>query len=446
MLLLLIIIIIILLLKFHIELFEKKRAKKENQKTNPETNGETNPETNGETNPETNGETSNEMNIECDLNKTMIYYRNENGTYVEYKNDDYIYSSTDFPLSLHLKFRDKELNIINNINDADIKIYNAYMYGNNMNILNWTFTKSSDLSEIYLDLDDSKKNMLERLTTNLYNFTFCAKNKAGQEKTFVFKVNHLDTTTNPNTPLDLGNWTTATVANYKYSYANIKTQVGYYFSHDNNIYLLDGKGGFNPGQVTEIEIFDVFDNNTVIKRNEIVRSLINFGKATPENVYNTRKHNKTVSIDDFKYEIPIMYGSNPLINSEGDTLKVPVYIGRKGDANLDNEVNTGDSTTILTYYYNVMNSNIESTMLIPTDNNLGVSSPTDELDQFAAFLADVTENEYGPTNWKMSKKERTLNDADAQYILFFFSKKISSDKSDNEIWSEIIGPSRFGEQ
>ena len=141
------------------------------------------------------------------------------------------------------------------------------MYGNNMNLLNWTLKNSLDFSEIYLDLDDSKKNILESLMTGIYDFTFIAKNKAEEEYTFNLKVNHFDTTTNPYIPLQISNWTTTTVAGYKYSYAKIKTQIGHYFNYDNDIQILGDKGGFNPDQVTEIEIFDVFDNNTVIKKN-----------------------------------------------------------------------------------------------------------------------------------------------------------------------------------
>lgn len=158
------------------------------------------------------------------------------------------------------------------------------------------------------------------------------------EKSKGQKENSKKNQTNPEINQTSPDSTTAAAVNLKYSYANIKTQVGYYFSHDNNIHRLSGKGGFNPGQITELEIFDVFDDNTVIKRNDstIDRSLINFGNFTPENVYNLRNHNETKSIDDFKYEIPIMYGPNPLINSKGDTLKVPAYIGLKGDVNLNN--------------------------------------------------------------------------------------------------------------
>lgn len=232
-----------------------------------------------------------------------------------------------------------------------------------------------------------------------------------------------------------------TVVSLNYSYANIKSQVGYYFSHDNNIYSSGNKGGFNPGQITEIEIFDVYDDNTIIQRDDsaINRTLINFGDATPKKVYNSRKHNETVTIEDFKYEIPIMYDSNPLINSKGETLKVPVYIGLKGDANLDNKVNQNDALVVLTYINQLSLNGEESIMLLPTNNTLGVSSPTDELDQFAAFLADVSENEYQPLNWKKSKDERTLDSFDSNYILTFLSIKLSDEtKSDNDIWSEIL--------
>ena len=307
---------------------------KTNQETNKETDIETDLKTNQETNKETDIETNTEIFLKCELNKMTIYFRNESLAYEEYKNGSSIYSSTLLPLSLRLECLDKDLN---NADEAQIKIYNAYIHGNKMKPLNWEITTSPNLSEININLDDSNKYLIEQLSTRIYNFTFFAKVKDNEETIINLKVNHLDTSTNLNSPLHLSDWETIKDEDLVYFYANVKTQVGYYFNHDDEIRALGDRGGFNPEHVMEIEIFDVYKNNTEIKRNEskIDKSWINFGKATPKKVFNSRNHSANISIEDFKYEIPLMYGDDPLINSDKNIINVTVYIGLKGDYNLD---------------------------------------------------------------------------------------------------------------
>ena len=132
-----------------------------------------------------------------------IYFRNESLAYEEYKNGSSIYSSTLLPLSLRLECLDKDLN---NEDEAQIKIYNAYMHGNKMKPLIWEITTSPDLSEIYINLDDSNKYVIEQLSTRIYNFTLFVKDKDNEETIINLKVNHFDTSTNLNTPLHLSDW------------------------------------------------------------------------------------------------------------------------------------------------------------------------------------------------------------------------------------------------
>ena len=258
------------------------------------------------------------------------------------------------------------------------------------------------------------------------------------------------TTSNPYgtlPPIDVE--TTTTANGYLYSYGTIKTQVGYYFSHDNGIRANGDKGGFSPEQVVELNIYDVFEDGSVKLREAVDMSKVNFGLATPEKVYNTRTHadNVKTTIDDFKYDVPVMYENTPLVNTKGEALTVPVYIGVKGDINLDNKVNAVDASTALSYYASYQtNGNSKTSVICQNDKNgLTVTSPTDDLDQLAAFLGDVDTNEYDPANWKTTKADRTVNAVDASYILSFYAEKqTTKDKTANDIWNDVLGSARFG--
>ena len=257
------------------------------------------------------------------------------------------------------------------------------------------------------------------------------------------------TTSNPYgtlPPIDVE--TTTTANGFKYFYGTIKTQVGYYFSHDNGIRANGDKGGFSPEQVVELNIYDVFEDGSVKLREAVDMSKVNFGKATPEVVYNTRTHTEgKTTIDDFKYDVPVMYENTPLVNTNGEALTVPVYIGVKGDINLDNKVNAVDASTALSYYASYQtNGNSKTSVICQNDKNgLTVTSPTEELDQLAAFLGDVDTNEYDPANWKTTKADRTVDAVDASYILSFYAEKqTTKDKSANDIWNNVLGSSRFG--
>ena len=358
--------------------------------------------------------------------KVGIY---SNGKIIELKSEDYYFWYLDLET-------EEEIIIFRFIiyRDSDTILRKEYLYRKlNISELNDLFikgVKQGIYEGVKFKSDKIESNLILEFSFNEYNSNY----------TIATEIDNSTSNIDETTDVEL-----------KFFYAKIKTQVGYYFSHDNNIHLSELKGcGFNPDQITEIEIFDIMSDDSIIKRNdsEIDKSFINFGTATPQNIYNSIKHNETVTINDFKYEVPVWYGSHPLFNSEGELLSVPVYIGIKGDCNLDNKVDATDATIILNYYAASATSDKETLMLIPTDNTLNVSSPTDELQNLAAFLADVSENEYGATNWKKAKNERTLDNTDSAYILGFYSSKTANqEKPDNDTWNEVIGLSvRFGEE
>ncbi|SEH44923.1 hypothetical protein SAMN02910265_00680, partial [Ruminococcus flavefaciens] len=257
--------------------------------------------------------------------------------------------------------------------------------------------------------------------------------------------------------------TSVTSTGYKGSYATIKTQVGYYFSHDNGVRADGQKGGFNKDQVVKLEIIDVYEGGYEVPRAEINYDLVNFNGATPESEYNARTHvPKQTTIDDFKYDVPVYYGDMQLVDKEGKPLTVTAYIGVKGDATLDNMVDSVDASAVLRYYASISSNgrDVYDVKLQSTVAGLKVESPTDELDELAAFLADVNTNEWSADNWQTKKNGKLIGDPntysanmrridsnDASKILAYYARRSSSDYNDvsnYDIWNEVLGTARFG--
>ena len=234
------------------------------------------------------------------------------------------------------------------------------------------------------------------------------------------------------------------------TYAEIETQVGYYFSHDNG--ERDGKqiGGFNKSQVLSIKLYDVYvDENgnevEVIERTGVSLDNINYNGLTPQKVYREDRTNFTYDKD-----VQVYYQDGEtnlaLVDKAGNPLYITAYIGVKGDITLDNIVNGSDATYAL-MYYTTINSGataVDPRTVIATANKL-VKTGDDNLDHLAVFLADVTENEYGEDNWKLRKQDRIFNGTDATLILQFYTLFNRGDNPDaQDCWNTIV-PNRFGD-
>ena len=138
-----------------------------------------------------------------------------------------------------------------------------------------------------------------------------------------------------------------------------------------------------------------------------------------------------------------------LVHKDGKPLTVPAYIGVKGDATLDNMVDSVDASAVLRYYASVSTNDrtVYDVTLQSTKAGLEVSSPKDELDELAAFLADVNTNEWSADNWKTKKDGRRIDSNDASKILAFYARRSSADYnnvSNFDIWNEVLGTARFG--
>ena len=90
----------------------------------------------------------------------------------------------------------------------------------------------------------------------------------------------------------------------------------------------------------------------------------------------------------------------------GEPLTIEAYIGVKGDTDLNNIVDSRDSSAILTYYANIMTVNYTPETRQLSTSKL-VTGPDDKLDNLAALLADVNANEWAEDNWKLTRADRT---------------------------------------
>ena len=216
------------------------------------------------------------------------------------------------------------------------------------------------------------------------------------------------------------------------SYVTADTESAYYLSIEDE---------FDKNQITNIvrhnrytEGYTVDGQTVITKEGETTEEIkdITFGTATPSNTYKANNAN-------FKYEVPVYANGEVLKDIDGNDVKVTVYIALKGDANLDNLVDSNDASQVLAYYAKVSTNNTNV-----YDVNLSKSAlattPTSEYEEFAAFLADV---HFGGEQAveRAAKKDKRLIDAnDAAYILAYYARKSSADyasKTDKEIWDEV---------
>ncbi|MBQ8582289.1 MAG: cellulose-binding protein CttA-related protein, partial [Ruminococcus sp.] len=226
------------------------------------------------------------------------------------------------------------------------------------------------------------------------------------------------------------------------TFAVVEKTHGFYFSHDNGTRNNGEKGGFNPNQITSIKIYDrITEENGDVTISEwdaayIDMSKVNFGEAVPSTVYN--EENTT-----FKYEVPVFYGNNPMVDQDGNAITVTVYIGVKGDIDLNNKVLANDAAQALAFYTASQDIGADPAAIKISESEY-VTSATDVLDDFCAFLGDVDANEWSEGNWKLTKADRKILANDAGAILTFYSESQTPGAEAQPLWDMIV-PERFGE-
>ncbi len=252
------------------------------------------------------------------------------------------------------------------------------------------------------------------------------------------------TTTTTTTTSDTTTTTTTTsvMAVEVGRYAEVESDYGFYIDFDKE---------FNKEQITSaqlhvvyndvavdedgLEILDEDGNAIVLKEYEDVTDIlddVDFGDNTPGNTYSI--DNKT-----FHYDVPVSYEGEELKDADGDVVTVEVYIGLKGDTDLNNVVDGIDATLTLQYYTLRISGQgggaIDPYTLTLSSSAL-VDSPTSVYEEFAAFLSDVDCNL--SDNWKMTKADRNVDAVDATYILQYYTEVISNSQPGEDLWNAIM--------
>ncbi len=231
-----------------------------------------------------------------------------------------------------------------------------------------------------------------------------------------------------------GPWTADT-------FAIVEKTHGFYFSHDNGTRNNGEKGGFNPGQITSLKIYNKVTQDGITVDSEwaaedVDMSEINFGDAVPSTVYD--EANTT-----FKYEVPVYYGKTPMVDRDGNQITVTVYIGVKGDIDLNNKVLANDAAQALAFYTASQAIGADPAKIQLSESPY-VTGADDVLDDFCAFLGDVDVNEWSESNWKLTKADRKMLANDAGAILTFYSESQTPGAEAQALWDEIV-PERYGE-
>ena len=221
------------------------------------------------------------------------------------------------------------------------------------------------------------------------------------------------TTTAATTTTPAGGTTTTTPAVTKISV--VETKTGYYFSEDTRT--------FDPTALLKVVSVDEKGNETDITAD------VTFGEdgaATPKSVYADTETYYAGTVDAY-------YGDTVIATPT-------VYIGVKGDADLDGTVGLEDATLALTYYseHAVSNAYYFTTSSATAPENV-------ELETLAYFLADInTESTAGADS-----ADLVIELADATNILTYYAEDavknepkwaaICDELANHPIWGAQIG-------
>ncbi|MCQ2459582.1 MAG: hypothetical protein MJ081_04325, partial [Ruminococcus sp.] len=185
-----------------------------------------------------------------------------------------------------------------------------------------------------------------------------------------------------------------------------------------------------------------------------ITSSVGFGTATPESTYKPENTS-------FVYDVDVVYNGedilddngkqiltkgNLLLDAERNVATVEVYIGVKGDANLDNVVDGTDASDVLTYYAKTSVNDNDATNTILSGSELAVT-PSSIYDSFAAFLSDVNIDLDSKDKFSRfaEKADRLMDATDASSILTFYAKGSTTEyeelsKNDpSKLWDIVLG-------
>ncbi len=238
---------------------------------------------------------------------------------------------------------------------------------------------------------------------------------------------------------------------------NADTTNGFYLSIDEE---------FNKDQVTSLTYSinkslitinpdgDIIDEKVIEAGEPVdITDMFEFN-ATPGSVYDVENTSFLYNVE-LVAKQTIVAADGTIVANEGDVITaikgteeqganitVPVYVGLKGDNNLDNVIDPSDASYTITWYATLSTlSEGDSAANYKFSASDMVESPDDILDEFACFLCDVN-NDLDPDNYKTSKPDREFSPAEASYIISAYA--VLSTNTDiktlsREDWNEILG-------
>ena len=255
-----------------------------------------------------------------------------------------------------------------------------------------------------------------------------------------------DTTTTSTDTTSTSTETTTTSTTSMPADVTVTTSVvkSYVTADTDYAFYLNTEEEFDKAQVSNVILHTSYvegytiDGQTIItKEGEEIKDItadINFGSATPSNTY--KEDNDT-----FKYTVPVCgTDGQPLTDNDGKNVTVTVYIGVKGDTNLDSAADAVDASQVLAFYAKTSTQGRGVYDVILSESKL-VNAPDSLYEEFAAFLSDVHHDASVTVGRDAKKDSRSITANDASNILAYYSKRSADtykDKTDKEIWDEVL--------
>ncbi|MBO4524432.1 MAG: cellulose-binding protein CttA-related protein [Ruminococcus sp.] len=300
-------------------------------------------------------------------------------------------------------------------------------------------TAKGDLTNVKTEKFGSADIQLERVmqtntttTTTSTTTTTTTTTTSGTDTDTDTDTNTTTTTTTPTTTTEPVVTTTVLGA---YLEAQVE-QYSFYYSIEE---------AFDKSQITNAKIHGKYQEGykqedgtvkiTGEKENAVVDAdmdLISFGTATPANTYD--KTSKT-----YKYEIPVYYNGEPVVDSVGEPFTMKVYIGVKGDTNLDGIADAVDASLVLRYYAQLSTGKKPEDVTL-SNNAILQGNPSSSYDDLAAFLSDVQTAGATAVTRFTRKINRTCDAVDSSRILKFYAKRSSADyesMTNKQIWDIV---------
>nr|4WKZ_A Chain A, Putative cellulose-binding protein [Ruminococcus flavefaciens FD-1] len=236
----------------------------------------------------------------------------------------------------------------------------------------------------------------------------------------------------------MGSSNTVTSA-VKTQYVEIESVMGFYFNTEDK---------FDTAQIKKAVLHTVYNEGytgddgvaVVLREYESepvdITAELTFGDATPANTYKAVENK-------FDYEIPVYYNNATLKDAEGNDATVTVYIGLKGDTDLNNIVDGRDATATLTYYAATSTDGKDATTVALSPSTLVGGNPESVYDDFSAFLSDVKVDAGKELTRFAKKAERLIDGRDASSILTFYTKSSVDQYKDmaanepNKLWDIV---------